>query len=193
MKQLKDLYKIMLDYPITTGNSPKQFICERAMRITVYKDQTVMLAGTVEVRDDKHVQTPDDFVYLHEGNGVSRSGVLLDTDYEVIGVVHTHPDTDSFSGGDVAAFVDYTIEKKQHMIFIVVCPKTLFMMVRTGKTSGMNLSVDAKQDEAHKRAGDLVKKKHPEGDAYLTAVKEMASKYGIALYKYQTGAFNKLN
>jgi hypothetical protein len=176
MTQVKNVYMIMVNNPIATGNSPAKFNCERAMRIAVYKDQTVRLAGTIEVRDNKHVQTPDDFIYL------KGSGVLLDTDYEVIGVVHSHPDTDSFSGGDVASFVNYTIEKKQHMIFIVVCPKTLFMMVRTGKTYDIGLNPDKKQDVALKRASDLVKKGHSEGEAYLTAVKEMASKYDIALY-----------
>jgi hypothetical protein len=184
MTQLKNLYMIMVNNPIQLGNSPTKKQCERSQRIAIYKDQTLKLAGNIEVMDDEEVRTPDDFIYL------KGSGVLLDTDYEVIGAVHTHPRSDTFSGGDIASFINYTIANKTHMIYIVVCPTTLFMMVRTEKTYNIGGGPKAKEDEVHKRRDELVKKGASEKDAYLTGVKEAASKYGIALYECKKSSQN---
>ena len=191
MTQVKNLYMIMVNYPITLGTVTGKKQCERTQHIAIYKSQTLMLAGTIEVRDDEEVQVPDDAIYI------PGSGVLLDTDFEVIGLVHTHPRSATFSGGDIASFINYTIANRKHMIYIVVCAEIMFMMLRTEKTHSVGGGSVAKEAEVHKRSDELAKKGASKEDAYLTGVKEAASKYGIALYVCQKddkdAEFRKIN
>ena len=157
--------------------------------ITVNPSGTVALTGpSIEGTDesvsmDAHRMVP---------KATDVKGQLVHDDrFTIIGIAHSHPLTNNFSGGDLAEMANHPTDR----IKLMIGPKHAYALVRTAAADKNPMHRDAKRlkDRLQERITLLEKNGHSRDGAHALAVKILADELGMALYVYDSGTFAKVS
>jgi hypothetical protein len=161
---------------------------EWARRIVLYKSDEIKLAGEFEtITLEGNVKVGELQIKKKVGNAWEP-----DTDCQTIGVAHTHPRTNTFSGGDIAALSNTIVDSRDIRIFAVIRKESIHLLLRTARTfvgirdqEGWNKKAQAKADEAEKTL--------PSEFAWNKAIAQASTENDCALYVYERDHFRKIN
>lgn len=181
--QLADLR----DRTRASGNAPDTRK-EYGQLIAVDEDGHIGLMGPPIVGSNSGVNMDPHRIILKD-SGVPGQA-LEDSRYKVIGIAHSHPETNNFSGGDIADFANQSKDR----VKVVVGGKSVFMLLRTAATNREQIERNPKNWEeiVGNRISALVKSGSDKDAAHTMAVLEAADKLGMALYVRDGGMFSKI-
>jgi len=181
--QLSDLR----DRTLATGQSPAAR-SEYGQLIAVDGEGHVALMGPPILggKDGVDMSAHREILKKSDVKGVA----LSDDRFTIIGIAHTHPVTNNFSGGDIANFAN----DRSDRVKLVVGEKAVFMLLRTAETDSEPIFRQAPtwDKKVATRIGELERGGTPRDAAHAIAVNETAQTLGMALYVYDRGTFRKV-
>ena len=161
---------------------------EWARRIVLYRSSEIKLAGDPETLTLKENVSVGELQVLKKvGNAWEP-----DTDYQTIGVAHTHTKTYTFSGGDIAALSNTIFDSRYIRIFAVIREESIHLLLRTALTFVGIRSQPVWNDKAQAKA-TKAEKNLPSEFAWNKAIAEVSTENNCALYVYDRARFRKIN